>query len=327
MSIPYTNAVWGCKELSGSELITMLALANFRNDKDGKCCPSTATLADTVRVTERQIIRILKQLELDGFIAITRGNGRGKLNQYDVNLSRLRQEKGDIQGQERVTPMSPFNGEKGDIQGQERVTFSALKGDIQGNCTIYKNHVEPIEESGGGTRENEPPPPPSIVDEKDFPKNKTAAHVIKLGNGEKLSFDLKIWEEMLDAMLAGMGWQGLAKAGKSWTTRKATGTLETVVSISPMFRNRAGIENLFACWTRARPNTPNPKAEWLEEFAENLALGRVRYPGGKNEKSGTDTAGNSRADGDGCIQGRAATFDFWQWKKDIANGKYADEPF
>ena len=178
MSISYMNAVWECTDLKGSDLIAMLALANARNDKTGQCNPSIPTLAASVRVTERQIVRVLNGLEENGFLTISRGNGRGRSSHYEINIEKLRQKKGDIPvitNEEKVTPTSFFSEErvtssaqKGDIQGKERVTSSAQKGDILGNPSIYKNQYEPKEEPegepayAGDQSASAPTAPPSI---------------------------------------------------------------------------------------------------------------------------------------------------------------------
>lgn len=152
--------------------------------------------------------------------------------------------------------------------------------------------------------------------------------VISLPNGEQAIIASSEWTGMVGAMLDGLGLRELADANVVWAKRKAADTLETAVKVSPMFRDKTGIENLFVCWKKARPNAAsNPKEEWILEFAANLAGGRVRYPGGKNEESGRNKPGNSATAGDGNIPERTEAFDYWEWKKEIAAGKYANEPY
>lgn len=176
----------------------------------------------------------------------------------------------------------------------------------------------------------EPPPDekPIVKAADKLPPTVNPNRVISLPNGEQVIVASSEWTGMVGAMLDGLGLRELADANVVWAKRKAADTLETAVKVSPMFRDKAGIENLFVCWKKARPNAAsNPKEEWILEFAANLAGGRVRYPGGKNEESGRNKPGNSATTGDGNIPERTEAFDYWEWKKEIAAGKYANEPY
>ena len=176
----------------------------------------------------------------------------------------------------------------------------------------------------------EPPPDekPIVKAADKLPPTVNPNRVISLPNGEQVIVASSEWTGMVGAMLDGLGLRELADANVVWAKRKAADTLETAVKVSPMFRDKAGIENLFVCWKKARPNAAsNPKEEWILEFAANLAGGRVRYPGGKNEESGRNKPGNSATAGDGNIPERTEAFDYWEWKKEIAAGKYANEPY
>ena len=178
--------------------------------------------------------------------------------------------------------------------------------------------------------EAEPAPSetPSVKAADKLPPTVNPNRVISLPNGEQVIIQSSEWTGMVGAMLDGLGLRELADANVVWAKRRATDTLETAVKVSPMFRDRSGIEGLFTCWQRARPNTTSkPKAEWILEFSADLAGGRVKYPGGKNEESGRNRTGNSSAARDGDVPERTQAFDYWEWKKELAEGKYANEPF
>ena len=178
--------------------------------------------------------------------------------------------------------------------------------------------------------EAEPAPSetPSVKAADQLPPTVNPNRVISLPNGEQVIIQSSEWTGMVGAMLDGLGLRELADANVVWAKRRATDTLETAVKVSPMFRDRSGIEGLFTCWQRARPNTTSkPKAEWILEFSADLAGGRVKYPGGKNEESGRNRTGNSSAARDGDVPERTQAFDYWEWKKELAEGKYANEPF
>lgn len=160
MSIETSQRVWTESSHSGSALLALLALAD-RADDDGYCWPAIAEIARRARVSERQVKRILEQLEASGELYIVRSAGRGRKSEYLVltgqsadkiarslvlrlgaeveDAQRLAGEicarqKGDTQG-EKVTPVSPLDAEKGDTQGQNvtpTTPFAGEKGDIQG---------------------------------------------------------------------------------------------------------------------------------------------------------------------------------------------------
>lgn len=185
MSVSYMRAAWQCENLSGSKLILMVALANYRNDQSGKCCPSTATLAKDVRVTERQVVRLLRELEEEEYISVLKhGDGRGNTTNYHINLEKLSSEKGDICDitlKERVTSASPFDDKKDDMpdgkrvtSAPERMTFSAKKDDILGNLSIYKNQYESViepESEPAHARGASPLPSVGSFDEIPVPEN------------------------------------------------------------------------------------------------------------------------------------------------------------
>jgi len=159
MSIKIMSMVWDSGVLDGSELLAMLALADYAND-EGYCYPGYAAIAKKIRVSERQAMRIVKALVDDCFLAIAQpGDGRGINNLFRIDTSKLEEKKGDIQGKK-----GDIQGKKGDIQGNKRVTSRVKKGDIQGKHSIYITNIQPPiqpEDCGGGfssTEENSKQP-------------------------------------------------------------------------------------------------------------------------------------------------------------------------
>ena len=125
------SLVWDSGKLNGSELLALLALADFAND-EGYCWPSVPRIAKRIRTSERQAIRVLRSIGERGFIAIVEsGNGRGSPTMYRIELASLTEKKDDIQGKltkkkdDIQGKKGDIQGKKGDIQGQKRVTSSA----------------------------------------------------------------------------------------------------------------------------------------------------------------------------------------------------------
>lgn len=74
MSIRMMAMVWDDERLSGDMLLLALALADHAND-DGQCWPSVTRLAQRIRKSRRQTIRLLKRLEEIGYIHVAKTAG------------------------------------------------------------------------------------------------------------------------------------------------------------------------------------------------------------------------------------------------------------
>ena len=75
MSIKISTQVWQHYHGGGSELLCLLALADWSND-DGYCYPSIGSIAKKVRLKERQAKRVVHQLIKGGFVRVV-GNEFG----------------------------------------------------------------------------------------------------------------------------------------------------------------------------------------------------------------------------------------------------------
>lgn len=96
MSIRVMSWVWDRGPARGSELLVLLALADFAND-DGECWPSMRRIAEKARMTERGAQKIARRLVDDGFLEINTGGGRHGCNRYLIITS------------ERANPVHPPN--------------------------------------------------------------------------------------------------------------------------------------------------------------------------------------------------------------------------
>lgn len=76
--------VWENGPEKQGELLVLLALSDFADD-DGFAWPSMARIAQKARMLERSAQRIIRQLEIDGWLEIETGNGRHGCNQYRIN--------------------------------------------------------------------------------------------------------------------------------------------------------------------------------------------------------------------------------------------------
>lgn len=92
MSIRVMSLVWDGYQGSGSELLALLALADWSDD-EGRCFPSVAAIGRKTRLSEKQARRVVHSLIDDGVVKVVAGKdgGRGS-RRYQIVLDRLRAE-------------------------------------------------------------------------------------------------------------------------------------------------------------------------------------------------------------------------------------------
>ncbi len=97
MSVRVMAKVWDTFPGNGSELLCMLALADFANDS-GFAYPAVSTLAKKVRLTRRQVQKVLRRLMEAGYLSVV-GNLNGgspkATRRYQINTDRLTGVVGD----------------------------------------------------------------------------------------------------------------------------------------------------------------------------------------------------------------------------------------
>jgi len=84
MSIKTMNRVWEHSDVGGSELLVLLAIADYAHDDGGGAWPSSKTLARKTKLSQRQVQRIIQGLEECGEIGIERRTGPRGTNMYTV---------------------------------------------------------------------------------------------------------------------------------------------------------------------------------------------------------------------------------------------------
>lgn len=90
MSIKMMNKVWQDAALSGSELLMLLALADFSDDNGSNIFPSVKTLAQKTRLSVKQSRNIIHNLLERRIIILVKRGGwdgeRNRSNEYRINL-------------------------------------------------------------------------------------------------------------------------------------------------------------------------------------------------------------------------------------------------
>lgn len=93
MSIKVMSYVWDGFPGSGSELLAMLAMADWCDDKGGSLYPSMRAVGDKIRVGEKQARRIIQSFEKTGYLSVTgnaHGGAPGATKQFRLNVEKLK---------------------------------------------------------------------------------------------------------------------------------------------------------------------------------------------------------------------------------------------
>lgn len=88
MSIRTLSRVWEQSKHRGSELLMLLAIADFADD-NGYAFPSVATLAKKCRTSPRNANLILRQLRESGELTVRFNDGPKGVNRYQIQAPRL----------------------------------------------------------------------------------------------------------------------------------------------------------------------------------------------------------------------------------------------
>jgi len=96
MSVRVMSLVWDGYPGGGSELLALLALADWSDD-DGRCYPSMSAIADKTRLSRSQAQRVVHNLIDSGFVSVegNESGGRpGSTRRYLIDLQQIRTERG-----------------------------------------------------------------------------------------------------------------------------------------------------------------------------------------------------------------------------------------
>lgn len=156
MSIKIMSQVWENADVSDTDLLLLLAMADFAND-DCTCWPSIETLAKRIRKTTRSVTRSVNSLEKKGLIEVlVRGAGR-QSSRYKIIVSALK-DKQESRGDNLspVTPMSPQHRHpchpSPDIGVTPALTRMSTDPSIEPSMEPPKNHQNtPLPPKGDGS--------------------------------------------------------------------------------------------------------------------------------------------------------------------------------
>lgn len=124
MSIEVMSRVWKDSKREGTELLLLLAIADYADDH-GVAHPYKAQLAKKCRISERTVQRLLKKIEDEGELEIRRADGRGNRMLLKIKSVKESAKKGDISCTEKGDNLTPFNGKRETSGASKRETFRA----------------------------------------------------------------------------------------------------------------------------------------------------------------------------------------------------------
>ncbi len=141
MSVRIMSDVWDKFPGNGSELLAMLALADWAND-DGFCWPSIAAIARKLRLSERQAQRVIHGLIEQDFVAVVGncdGGAPGCTRQYQVQVRVIRGGM-HVTGDMGVRGDMDDTGDMGDVDGCHGCRETGDMGVTQTIIEPSKNH-------------------------------------------------------------------------------------------------------------------------------------------------------------------------------------------
>jgi hypothetical protein len=106
VSIKIMTMVWDAAPLSGSELLCLLAMADWANDDGGSLHPSMRAIGEKIRVSEKQARRIVQGLVDAGYLSVVGnpyGGAPGTTKQWVINVRKLRELAAQKQAEEAQT--------------------------------------------------------------------------------------------------------------------------------------------------------------------------------------------------------------------------------
>lgn len=93
MSIKLMSQVWEMADVTGSELLVLLALADYGNDEGGSIYPSMTSIAKKARLSVDQARRVIHKLTALGIVELVEQGGwtgtRNRSNEYKIRVDVL----------------------------------------------------------------------------------------------------------------------------------------------------------------------------------------------------------------------------------------------
>jgi hypothetical protein len=169
MSIAVMTYVWKHSTHKGSELLTLLAIADYAHDDGTNAYPSIAELSAKTRMTERSMQLILKKLELSKELQIDPKGGPHGRYLFEIPMEGTKRFRGEKISPEKISGVKRFRGEKSGNSGVKNpVKNAAPSSSPLSDSPLF---ISPVPDPSFEPSEGSAVPPPIAAQGK-----KTAVH-------------------------------------------------------------------------------------------------------------------------------------------------------
>lgn len=205
MSIKLITLVWEYAQATGSDLLVLLAMADYGDDNGRHIFPSMQTLSRKARLSEDQTRRIVNRLIKQELVTLVRQggwrDGRNWANEYELNLDRILvgYSQSATTPQDAITPPGKLQPQS--PRGRDhspRVDATTVPAPMQPQ-PLYDPSFQPSGKQGegeGGEYDADQPLSPSLAIFHEFctkPINQTQTNAIL-----SAITDLELWRRVLN---------------------------------------------------------------------------------------------------------------------------------
>ena len=273
MSIKVMSQVWEHSQMKGSALLLLIAVADFADD-EGYAFPSTETLAQKIRMSTRQVIRLRQMLYESGELEYVSG-GNGKGDKLSVKVS-VRVTNRVTKGDTRVTrtviepPIEPSGGTACAREGTERQPQATpppadlpaeetepQQADNRQQSNQLPQRTHPNAEKISAYMNGQPPPP-----RQNWRQQQTGEH---LAAAAKHGVNAKQFHALTNALLDATSNRALADADGPEADRALSKAKEAAVTAASL-----GIKTPEDVQARAKAFAENHPAEWVPHYGQLL---------------------------------------------------------
>lgn len=165
------SSVWKSFPNGGSELLALLALADFADDDGRNIHPSITTLAKKLRLSRSQTQRVVHALLDAGWIRIvgnTNGGAAGATRRYEIDIGRLTGSTGATGRVNDTGSTHARQGSHGCAEGvapmrpNSSVTISDPSSSYQGETTVLATSITRASEPNDDNPFDEPDDLPPV---------------------------------------------------------------------------------------------------------------------------------------------------------------------
>jgi hypothetical protein len=168
MSVKLMALVWEY-QFTRPEQSVMLALADHAQDDGSNVYPSVARIAWKTDYSERQVQRIMRDLEAKDILVAVKniGGGRGHATEYCIHIEKGVKKSPFVKKGDMVAAKGDIPDDKGDIPSVKGDAIVSPQPSLEPSNESSKNRESDTAASGGARLARPSPTPPAVFD---FPR-------------------------------------------------------------------------------------------------------------------------------------------------------------